>query len=93
MIQRAIDHPKPMYYNERFLDTQLEIYLAETGLAGPEDIVPDDFVRWIFPRQLEHRKPLYQSIADDHGYTIDARATENTENEDDFLALIAAALD
>ncbi len=93
MIQRAIDHPKPMYYNERFLDEQLAIFLEEKGLAGPEEIVPDDFVRWIFPRQLEHRKPLYQAIADDHGYAIDARATENIENEDDFLALIAAALD
>ncbi len=93
MIQRAIDHPKPMYYNERFLDEQLAAYLAETGLPGPEDIVPDDFVRWIFPRQLEHRKPLYQSIADDHGYTIDARAAEQIETEDDFLALIAAAMD
>ncbi len=93
MIQRAIDHPKPMYYNERFLDEQLAIYLAETGLASPEEIVPDDFVRWIFPRQLEHRRPLYQSIADTHGYTIDARAAERITNEQDFLALIAAALD
>ena len=93
MIQRAIDHPKPMYYNERFLDEQLAAYLADTGLAGPEDIVPDDFVRWIFPRQLEHRKPLYQSIADDHGYTIDARAIEKIDDERDFLDLVAAALD
>ena len=92
MIQRAIDHPKPMYYNERFLDEQLAAYLAETGLAGPEDIVPDDFVRWIFPRQLEHRKPLYQAIADNHGYTIDARAAGQIETENDFLALIAAAM-
>ena len=93
MIQRAIDHPKPMYYNERFLDEQLAIFLEEKGLAGPEEIVPDDFVRWIFPRQLEHRKPLYQAIADDHGYAIDARAIENVEGEKDFLDLIAAALD
>lgn len=92
MIQRAIDHPKPMYYQERFLDEQLAAYLTETGLAGPGEIVPDDFVRWIFPQQLEHRRPLYEAIADNHGYTIDARATEQIENEKDFLELIAAAL-
>jgi len=92
MVQRAIDHPKPMYYNERFLDEQLAAYLAETGLASPEDIVPDDFVRWIFPRQLEHRRPLYQAIADNHGYTIDARAAEQIGNEADFLRLVAEAL-
>lgn len=93
MIQRAIDHPKPMYYNERFLDTQLAIYLEEMGLAGPEEIVPDEFVRWIFPRQLEHRKPLYQSIADEHGYTVDARAIQKINDESDFLDLVTAALD
>ena len=93
MIQRAIDHPKPMYYNERFLDAQLAIYLEEMGLTGTDEIVPDEFVRWIFPRQLEHRKPLYQSIADAHGYTVDARAVQKIDAERDFLDLIAAALD
>ncbi len=82
-----------MYYNERFLDEQLAVFLAENDLAGPEEIVPDDFVRWIFPRQLEHRKPLYQSIADEHGYTVDARAIQNIDGEKDFLDLVAAALD
>ena len=92
MIQRAIDDPKPMYYQEDFLDQQLGLYLAEVGLSDPGEIVPDDFVRWIFPRHVEHRRPKYQAIADAYGYTIDARAAENVECDSDFLELIADAL-
>jgi len=93
LIQRAIDHPKPMYYNERFLDVELAVYLREKGLESPAEIVPDDFVRWIFPRQLAHRRPLYQALADAHGYTIDARAAESIRGETGFLELVGAALD
>ena len=92
MIQRAIDDPKPMYYQEDFLDQQLSLYLAEVGLSDPGEIVPDDFVRWIFPRHVEHRRPKYQAIADAFGYTIDARAAEKVESDSDFLELIAGAL-
>ena len=92
MIQRAIDDPKPMYYQEDFLDQQLSLYLAEVGLSDPGEIVPDDFVRWIFPRHVEHRRPKYQAIADAFGYTIDARAAEKVERDSDFLKLIADAL-
>ena len=92
MIQRAIDDPKPMYYQEDFLDQQLSLYLAEVGLSDPGEIVPDDFVRWIFPRHVEHRRPKYQAIADAFGYTIDARAAEKVEGDSDFLELIADAL-
>ena len=92
MIQRAIEDPKPMYYQEDFLDQQLSLYLAEVGLSDPGEIVPDDFVRWIFPRHVEHRRPKYQAIADAFGYTIDARAAEKVEGDSDFLELIAHAL-
>ncbi len=93
MIQRAIDHPKPMYYQEEFLDEQLALYLREAGLAGADEIAPDEFVRWVFPRLLAHRRPRYQALADAHGYTIDARAVGAIDGEADFLALVGAALD
>ena len=93
LIQRAIDDPKPMYYQEAFLDEQLAEFLAETGLKGPAEIVPDEFVRWIFPHHVAHRRPKYQAIADAHGYTVDARAAERVTCETDFLELVAEALD
>ena len=92
-MRRAIENPKPLYYQEPFLDAHLAKYLAEHGLERPEEIVPDDFVRWIFPALVEHRRPLYQALADRHGYTVEAREAEQVENESDFLELVASALD
>ncbi len=93
MIQRAIDDPKPMYYQEQFLDRQLAAYLEEARLSDAREIVPDEFVRWIFPRHVEHRLPMYEALADAYGYTIDARAAESVESEADFLELVTGALD
>jgi hypothetical protein len=93
LVQRAIDDPKPLYYQEAFLDQKLAEYLAETGLASPDDIVPDEFVRWIFPALVEHRRPRYEALADKHGYTIDATEANQVRTESDFLDLVSTALD
>ena len=42
---------------------------------------------------VEHRRPLYQALADRHGYTVEARAAERATNEQDFLELVASVLD
>lgn len=93
LIKRAADTPKPMYYQEEFLVGQLSQYIASTGLADPNEIVPDEFSRWVFPRLLEHRRPAYEAYADAHGYTIDARKAARTTSEDAFLKLVASVMD
>jgi len=92
LVRRAIENPKPLYYQEEFLDRKLEEYLAETGLSSPNQIVPDDFVRWIFPALVAHRRPKYEALAAKHGYTVDARRAEQVRTEQDFLELVASAL-
>lgn len=93
LVERAKKEPKPLYYEESFLDRKLAEYLDTTGLASPNDIVPDDFVRWIFPALVEHRRPRYEALAAAHGYTVDARAAAEIRGEQDFLDLVSAALD
>jgi len=93
LINRAIADPKPIYYQEGFLQARLDDYLAATGLATVDEIVPDEFVRWVFPALLEHRKPRYQALVDRHGYMLDATTAAAVRNEDELLQLIAAALD
>jgi hypothetical protein len=93
LVRRAIDDPKPIYYQESFLDDAVGRYLLETGLAGPELIVPDEFVRWVFPALLAHRKPRYQALADQHGYTVDASRLASVRDEADFLGMVADALE
>ena len=93
LVERARKDPKPLYYQSDFLDRRLREFFAEEGISAVEEMDPDKFVRWIFPKLVAHRRPLYQQIADRHGYTVEARDAEKVRDEDDFLELIAGVLD
>ena len=92
LIRRAVETPKPLYYREDFLEAQLAAYLAETGCASAEEIDPDSFVTWIFPRLVQHRRPRYTAIAERYGYTVNARDINTLRDEADFLELVSAAI-
>jgi hypothetical protein len=92
LIERAQTHPKPMYYQARFLQEQLAVYLAENKLTYVAQINPDAFIRWIFPRLLEHRKPKYERIAQQYGYAIDSEDLYQCRHADEVLELIAGAI-
>ncbi|MBM4197653.1 MAG: ATPase [Gammaproteobacteria bacterium] len=93
LIRRAIASPKPLYYREDFLDRQLAVYLREHGNGSADEIDPDRFVRWIFPQLLRHRRPRYEAMARQYGYTVNARDLVQVREEADFLALVADAID
>ncbi|MBL8202403.1 MAG: ATPase [Chromatiales bacterium] len=92
LIRRAAEKPKPLYYREDFLDRNLKVYLKETGEPAADDIDPDGFVRWIFPRLVQHRRPRYEALASKLGYTVDARTIEDLRDEQDFLQLVVGAI-
>ena len=93
LIRRQKAHPKPLYYGEPFFRRSLALYLQAEGLDSPDDIDPDRFVRWIFPRLVERRRPLYEGIASAHGYTVTAADAETVRDERDFIDLVARAID
>ena len=93
LVERAVSDPKPLYYQEAFLDANLAVYLRDKGLASADEVDPDDFVRWVFPALVAHRRPKYEALAARHGYTVDARLTEQVRTEADFLELVASVLD
>ena len=92
LIRRQKAHPKPLYYGETFFRRSLALYLESEGLDSPDDIDPDRFVRWIFPRLVERRRPLYEGIAA-YGYTVTAADAETVRDERDFIDLVARAID
>jgi hypothetical protein len=92
LIERAARDPKPLYYREEFLDEQLALFMTEKGYAEVAGIPPDDFVTWVFPRLFLSRLPRYQAIADQYGYTLDARDIAGIRGEDEFLRLLANAI-
>ncbi len=93
LIERATAAPKPMYYRAQYLDEQLEIYMTENKLEYVSMIVPDEFVRWVFPRLFYARIPRYESIAKEYGYTIKTEDLYQIKTEADFLQLVEIAMD
>lgn len=67
--ERARAHPKPLFYNPAFIEPRLA--------DQPDDgagVDPIEFAKPLFPELLDFRKPRYQQIARDSGFTIEARA-------------------
>jgi len=91
LIQRARENPKPMYYTEEFLLEHLEYYTKETGEID-QNINPNNFVRWVFPRLLDYRKDKYEIIAKNYGYRVKASEIALVEKEIDFIELVAKAI-
>jgi hypothetical protein len=92
LIRRSRAKPKPLYYRPDFLEPQLAEYLRERGLASELAADPDDFVRWIFPRLVQHRRPRYARIAREYGYTIEAGEVGQVRDEQDFVTLVTDAI-
>jgi len=92
LIRRAVATPKPLYYRDDFLDREMKVYLQETGAGHPDEIDPDHFVRWIFPRLVQHRRPRYEALAGQYGYTVEARDIPDIRDEQDFLQLVVGAI-
>ena len=93
LIERAKTHPKPLYYQADFLTKQLDLYLQENNLTYIAQINPDAFVGWIFPRLLTHRKPKYEAIANQYGYSINSEDLYQCQSADEVFELIYGALD
>lgn len=92
LIERAQRHPKPLYYREDFLDEQLPVFMSERGYLEVNQVPPDEFVQWIFPKLFHTRLPRYEAIASEFGYTIDAAEIAGVSDEADFIDLISRSL-
>jgi hypothetical protein len=91
LVRRFDRAPKPMYYQPEFLLSAWEAYLKETGLAE-DHVDPDDFVRWTYARALDHRQPRYAAMAK-RGITVTSDQIAAVQTQDDFVAMIARALE
>lgn len=92
MLERAKAAPKPLYYDAQFLDEHIDQFFRLKGLNAVEQIVPDEFVQWIFPKLVARRRPLYERIAQKFGVTIDANKIMGLSSEADVLNLITAEM-
>ncbi len=93
VLERAQTHPKPMFYRDAFLDEALPEYLRANGLEYVAQIDPDDFGRWIFPRLFHARKPRYEALAKQYGYSVSSVEAGQVQSEADFIELICTAIE
>lgn len=92
IIERAQNDPKPLYYRPAFVDEKLQEYLSIHGYTDANEIIPNEFVSWVFPKLFESRLPRYEAIAKQYGYTVNAEDVAKVTHEQDFIALIAQAI-
>ncbi len=92
LIERAQSDPKPLYYQEAFLDQYLDIYMTEQQIDYVSMLDPDAFVRWVFPHLFKARLPRYDAIAQQYGYTVSTTELYQIKTEADFVNLVTKAV-
>tara|TARA_A100001011_G_scaffold390175_1_gene473069 strand:+ start:1406 stop:2263 length:858 start_codon:yes stop_codon:yes gene_type:complete len=92
LIKRFTANPKPIYYNEEFLQKKWDNFINETNITS-ENIDPNKFILYCFEALLEYRAPIYESIAKNWGITIKVEDISKVKNEKDFINLISYYLD
>ncbi|NQZ13419.1 MAG: ATPase [Alphaproteobacteria bacterium] len=92
VLRRAQEYPKPLFFSPEKFDGWVTSYLDEKGLGSSDQIEPDDFSRWVFPKLFENRLPKYQRIADKYGVTIPSSEFHGVKTPDDFIDVVVKHL-
>lgn len=93
LVRRFKQSPKPMYYRPQFLLEKWAEYKLINGIAEDCDVDPSGFGAWGFEALLHDRLPRYQALADNFGYTVEASDLAMVRDGDEFIDLMAAAIE
>jgi len=88
LIKRFKANPKPIYYNENFLNQKWSNFKNINNVDN-KNVDPDKFILYCFEDLLDHRIPIYDSIAKNWGITINADDISKVKNEKDFINLVS----
>ena len=88
LIKRFKANPKPIYYNEKFLTEKWSNFKNMNNVDN-KNVDPDKFILYCFEDLLDHRIPIYDSIAKNWGITINADDISKVKNEKDFINLVS----
>lgn len=84
--------PKPIFYSQPFFASLSLEYSAETG-EPVEGFDGDRFSRWAFEKLIGLRKPRYQSIGRNWGYSISAEDARRVRSATELMQFIGQAID
>ena len=90
LIKRFDKNPKPMCYDPDFLDLKWKQYLKINN-CSIADVDPDEFVRWAYGEAMNHRSPIYKSMAS-WGITVQADLISQVKTPSEFNSLIGLTI-
>ncbi|UJW86651.1 ATPase [Devosia sp. SL43] len=93
LVRRFKQSPKPLYYRPEFLVEKWAEYKLIQGIVADDDVDPKGFGLWSFEALLHDRLPRYQALADNFGYVVEASDLAMVRDGDEFVDLMAAAID
>lgn len=91
LIRRFDKAPKPMCYQPAFLQASWEDYLTLSGYA-PDQVDPDEFVRFTYAKALAHRQPRYEAMAKNWGVSVSAETLAEASTPEMVNDAIAEAI-
>lgn len=92
VLERAQKYPKPLFFPPAHLEGWVQAYMSENRHTNVDEIEPDAFSRWVFPKLFTSRLPKYQRLADLYGITVESSDFQNVQNEQAFIDIIAERL-
>ncbi len=95
LIDRQLQAPKPMFYQPAFLEAALTDFLTHYGVTDRaiDQVDPDAFIRFVFPRLYAHRAPRYAALARAGGVRVPLRGANAVRSDQQLFDLIAEQLD
>ena len=84
---------KSLYYRPEFLVEKWAQYKLINGILNDDDVDPAGFGAWGFEALLHDRLPRYEALADNFGYVVEASDLATARDGDEFVDLIAAAIE
>ena len=91
LIDRFLAKPKPMYYEENFLNSLWQRFRDDTSTICDE-INPDDFMIYGFKALIERRKAIFDTISKNWGISLNFEQLREVKCAADLIEAIECAI-
>ena len=91
LIDRFLAKPKPMYYEENFLQSLWQRFIDNTSTTC-DGINPDDFMIYGFKALIKRRKAIFDTISKNWGISLDFEQLREVKCAADLIGAIESAI-
>lgn len=82
---RALAYPKPICYHPEFLQARIQEYSVLNGGISPDKFDSNDFIRFVTPKMMKHRRERCLNLAKRFGVVLPAREMWQMKTAQEFL--------